>query len=100
MDRRCTLALLCLAAIGSAGPVEAAQSLIPTPYPSAAPGAMPLDPETPSVGGGQQIMKDPYPQTAGPNSQGNPPTTRNMRRGQRLVPSINQRKYRVDEPAR
>ncbi len=80
-------------------PALAAQSLIPTPYPSAAPGAAPLNPETPSTGTGQEIMKDPYPQVTGADSQGNPTTTRRPA-GQRLVPSANQRKYRVDRPAR
>lgn len=82
----------------AAGPAWAAQSLIPTPYPSAAPGAAPLNPETPRAGP-QEIMKDPYPQATGDNSQGNPSTMR-RRGGQRLIPSANQRKYGVDRPAR
>lgn len=84
------MALLCLAA-----PADAAQSLIPTPYPNAVPGAAPLDPEPGGLGGPQRLIEDPYPQITGDNSQGNPPIYRHHRH-QRLVPSTYQRKYRVD----
>ena len=78
-------------------PAKAAQSLIPTPYPSGVTGGAPLDAEPGEGGGPQEIMKDPYPQVTGANSQGNPPIARHHRH-QHLVPSINQRKYRVDRP--
>ena len=74
---------------------DAGQSLIPAPYPNAAPGALPLDPEPQGLGGPQKLNRDPYPQILGENAQGNPPITRHHRH-QHLVPSINQRKYRVD----
>ena len=76
-------------------PALAAQSLIPTPYPSAVPGAAPLDPEPGGLGGPQTLMRDPYPQVTGDESQGNPPIVRRHRH-QRLVPSIYKRKYRVE----
>ena len=76
-------------------PALAEQSLIPTPYPNAVPGAAPLDPEPQGRGGPQEIIRDPYPQILGANAQGNPPISRRYRH-QRLVPSIYQRKYRVD----
>lgn len=82
-------------ALLAAGPARAAQSLIPTPYPSEVPGAAPLDPEPTREGGPQTIMRDPYPQVTGDFSQGNPPIVR-RRRHQRLVPSIYKRKYRVE----
>ena len=75
----------------------AAQSLIPSPYPSAVPGAEPLDPDPTELGGPQTIMRDPYPQETGDFSQGNPPIVRHHRH-QRLVPSIYKRKYRVEQP--
>ena len=78
-----------------ASPAGAAQSLIPTPYPEAVPGAAPLDPEPGGLGGPQKLIDDPYPQITGADSQGNPPIYRHHRH-QRLVPSIKQRKYRVD----
>ena len=86
--------------LGSAifgSPAQAAQSLIPTPYPSTVPGAAPLDPEPGGLGGPQRLIEDPYPQVTGDFSQGNPPIYRRHRH-QRLVPSIYQRKYRVDRP--
>ena len=77
-------------------PARAAQSLIPTPYPSAVGGnAQVLDPTPQRLHGPQRLTRDPYPQILGDSAQGNPPITRVHRR-QRLVPSINQRKYRVD----
>ena len=72
------------------------QSLIPSPYPSGVTGAQPLDPEPGRLGGPQTIMRDPYPQTTGEFSQGNPSITRRTRH-QRLVPSIYKRKYRVEQ---
>lgn len=71
------------------------QALIPSPYPSGVTGAEPLDPEPGRLGGPQTIMRDPYPQTTGEFSQGNPPIARRMRH-QRLVPSIYKRKYKVE----
>ena len=85
--------LLIVCAFGATA--HAAQSLIPTPYPAAVPGAAPLDPEIQGRGGPQDIMRDPYPQILRDNAQGNPPISRRHRH-QRLVPSIHQRKYRVD----
>ena len=76
-------------------PAAAAQSLIPTPYPSTVPGAAPLDPEPSEPGGPQTLMRDPYPQVTGDFSQGNPPIVRRQRH-QRLVPSTYKRKYRVE----
>ena len=91
---RTFLLTLCFAA-AVAAPACALQNLIPSPYPSGAPGAAPLDPETPEPGGPQQLLRDPYPQILGDNAQGNPPIARRHRH-QRLIPSIYQRKYRVD----
>ena len=76
-------------------PSQAAQYLLPTPYPNASPGASPLDPEPQGIGGPERLRRDPYPQILGDNAQGNPPIVRHHRH-QHLVPSINQRKYRVD----
>lgn len=90
------LAAALATAIGAGVPADAAQALIPTPYPNAVPGAAPLDPE-PREPGPQQLMRDPYPQILGDAAQGNPPIVRRHRH-QHLVPSINQRKYRVDRP--
>ena len=87
--------ILILTLVMSTTGAEAAQSLIPSPYPNAAPGALPLDPEPQGLGGPQKLNRDPYPQILGDNAQGNPPITRHHRH-QHLVPSINQRKYRVD----
>lgn len=92
------LILICALAICARTPAVAAQALIPTPYPNAVPGAAPLDPE-PSGPGPQQLLRDPYPQILGDDAQGNPPIARRHRH-QHLVPSINQRKYRVDRPVR
>jgi hypothetical protein len=78
-----------------AAPAVALESLIPSPYPSGAPGAAPLDPRTPEPGGPQQLMRDPYPQILGDDAQGNPPIAR-ARHHQHLTPTIHQRKYRVD----
>ncbi len=89
------LALAALVLVASCPTSEAAESLIPTPYPNAVPGAQPLDPEPQRLGGPQRLKKDPYPQILGDNAQGNPPISR-LHRHQHLVPSINQRKYRVD----
>ena len=85
--------LLCLALPSAAW---GGQTLIPSPYPNAAPGALPLDPEPQGLGGPQRLAKDPYPQTLGDFAQGNPPISR-VHRHQHLVPTINQRKYRVDQ---
>ncbi len=74
---------------------RAAQSLIPVPYPGDISGGTPLDPEPQGLGGPQTIMKDPYPQILGDNSQGDPPIIRRHRH-QHLVPSTYKRKYRVD----
>lgn len=76
---------------------HAAQSLIPAPYPNTVPGAQPLDPEPAEGGRAQKLLDDPYPQVTGENAQGNPPIARHHRH-QRLVPSINERKFRVDRP--
>jgi hypothetical protein len=93
---RCALQLALLAVLLSAsGSAVAFQSLIPEPYPNAAPGAQPLDPELPHLHGPQRILRDPYPQLLGSNAQGNPPLV-GRRRHQHLVPSINERKYGVD----
>ncbi len=73
----------------------AGQALIPSPYPTGVTGAEPLDPEPSRLGGPQTIMRDPYPQTTGDFSQGNPPIAR-LHRHQRLVPSTFKRKYRVE----
>ena len=89
------LAFLFLALPDLSSTTWAAQSLIPTPYPSTVPGAAPLDPEPSRLGGPQKLLDDPYPQVTGEFSQGNPPIYRHHRH-QRLVPSISQRKYRVD----
>lgn len=80
-----------------ATPATAMQGLIPTPYPSGAPGAAPLDPVTPEPGAPQSLMRDPYPQILGDQAQGNPPIARHHRR-QHLTPTTYQRKYRVDRP--
>lgn len=87
--------LLALALMAAPLEAPAAQFLIPTPYPNAVPGAQPLDPEPQGLGGPQRLKDDPYPQILGANAQGNPRITRRHRR-QHLMPSINQRKYRVD----
>lgn len=76
-------------------PAYAEQSLIPTPYPSAVGGGQPLNPEPQRLGGPQDLNPDPYPQRLGDTAQGNPPITRRHRH-QRIVPSINKRKYKVD----
>ena len=88
---------ICLALCVLPFPARAVQSLIPSPYPDAGPGAAPLDPEPQGIGGPQTLMRDPYPQITGDESQGNPPITRHHRH-QRRVPSVYQRKYRVDRP--
>ena len=90
---RTTLTLMLVTSIISGA--HAGQSLIPSPYPNAAPGALPLDPEPQGIGGPQKLNRDPYPQILGDNAQGNPSIVRRYRH-QHLVPSINQRKYRVD----
>ena len=92
MLRNILLASVLFAAV----PAAAAQFLIPSPYPNAAPGAQPLDPEPQGLGGPQRLLHDPYPQLLGANAQGNPPIVRRHSH-QHLVPSINQRKYRVDQ---
>ena len=84
-----------LAGLALAPTAQAGQSLIPTPYPSAAPGAAPLDPEPTHLGGPQRLLDDPYPQVTGDVSQGNPPIVRRHRH-QHLVKSTTQRKYRVE----
>jgi hypothetical protein len=85
----------CFAVLVAATPASAAQSLIPTPYPSGVTGALPLDPEPQGRGGPQRLNRDPYPQILGENAQGNPPISRRQRH-QHLIPSSSQRKYRVD----
>jgi hypothetical protein len=92
-------ALLPLLLCALASPAAAMQTLIPSPYPVTVPGAQPLDPEPMPLGGPQQLMRDPYPQILGDDAQGNPPIARRMRH-QRLIPSIYQRKYKVDRPVR
>lgn len=79
----------------TAAPAVALQSLIPSPYPSGVPGATPLDPQTLDPDAPQTLMRDPYPQILGEDAQGNPPIAR-PHRHQRLIPTIHQRKYRVD----
>jgi len=75
---------------------DAAQSLIPTPYPgTVGSDAAVLDPGPMREGGPQHLVEDPYPQILGDTAQGNPPIMRHHRR-QHLVGSINHRKYRVD----
>ena len=91
---RSALALCALLAVPTAALAQG-QALIPSPYPSGVTGAQPLDPEPSQIGGPQSIMRDPYPQTTGDFSQGNPPIARRMRH-QRLVPSTFKRKYRVE----
>lgn len=98
--RRCKLMLVVItlppfALLSSA---QAAQYLIPSPYPSEVTGAEPLDAE-PMLPGPQRIMREPYPQDTGLLSQGNPPLMRRHRR-QRLVPSTYQRRYRVERHGR
>ena len=88
---------LAVAAFGMTRMAFAAQDLIPQPYPSGVGHGAPLDPEPQGLGGPQTIMRDPYPQILGDNAQGNPPISRHHRH-QRLVPSVYQRKYRVDRP--
>ena len=91
--------ILLLGSCLATAPAHAAQSLIPTPYPGALGGnAQVLDPEPQRLGGPQRLTQDPYPQILGDNAQGNPPITHIHHRHQRLVPSIYQRKYRVDRP--
>ena len=89
------LAIVLAMPMGSVPVAHAAQSLIPVPYPGDISGGTPLDPEPQGIGGPQTIMKDPYPQILGDNSQGDPPIVRHHRH-QHLVPSIYKRKYRVD----
>ena len=91
---RTSLVLLLLTL--SLSETNAGQSLIPAPFPNAAPGVQPLDPEPQEFGGPQKLARDPYPQILGDNAQGNPSVIRRHRH-QHLVPSINQRKYRVDQ---
>jgi hypothetical protein len=88
---------LCVSLLIICNPAAALQSLVPTPYPTMAPGAAPFDPRQSDPGGPQTLVRDPYPQSLGNDSQGNPPISRNHRR-QRAVPTIYQRKYRVDRP--
>lgn len=92
-----TVAFAIYLSLAATAPVAALQSLVPTPYPSQAPGAAPLNPETPDPDGPQRLLRDPYPQILGDDAQGNPPVSR-TRRHQHLIPSIYQRKYRVDRP--
>ena len=96
---RSALALaLFIGALGTL-PARAAQSLIPAPYPGTlGSNAQVLDPEPQRLGGPQRLSEDPYPQVLGDNAQGNPPITRVHHHHQHLVPSIYQRRYRVDRP--
>ena len=82
-------------ALSAPAVASAGQSLIPSPYPTGVTGGEPLDPEPGGIGGPQTIMRDPYPQTTGEFSQGNPPIARRMRH-QRLIPSTFKRRYRVE----
>ena len=83
---------------GLTGTVAAEQTLIPTPYPDMVPGGgLPLNPDPSEIGGPQRLLDDPYPQILGSDAQGNPPISRHHHH-QHLVPSISQRKYRVDRP--
>ena len=91
--KRTIFALMLMTAAASGA--QAGQYLIPAPYPNAGAGVLPLDPEPQGFGGPQKLNRDPYPQILGDNAQGNPTITRHHRY-QHLVPSINQRKYRVD----
>ena len=87
---------LALLAILAATPAFAAESLIPTPHPGAVGGnAQVLDPEPSRLGGPQRLTADPYPGIMGENAQGNPPIS-TPHRHQHRVPSIAERKYRVD----
>ena len=92
---RAALAAGFVVVLAMSSPADAAQGLIPSPYPSAAPGGAPLNPEPTELGAPQTILRDPYPQTIGDEAQGNPPIIRRHRR-QHLVPSIYKRKYRVE----
>ena len=97
MIRTVLMPAIFVVALACAGPALASQTLLPTPFPNAVPGAAPLDPLPQDIGGPQIIMQDPYPQITGEYAQGNPPIVTNRgRRRHRLVPSIYRRKYRVD----
>ena len=76
-------------------PALAAQSLIPSPYPSASPGTAPLNPSTPSTAPAQSLQPTPYPQ-ATPGSQGNAPNA-TIGGAQQGVPSTYQRNYGVEQ---
>lgn len=97
MVRPSLILALVVASIGAAlSPATALQTLIPSPYPSGVSGAAPLDPE-PQHPGPQELLRDPYPQILGDDAQGNPPIARRHRH-QHLVPTANERKYKVDRP--
>ncbi len=91
-----TLTFGILAPLLASLPAYAMQTLIPTPYPSTVGAdAQVLDPEPTPMGGPQRIMADPYPATLGTTAQGNPPIVGHHHH-QHRVPTINERKYRVD----
>ncbi len=77
-------------------PVFAAQSLVPSPYPSGSPGAAPLNPAPMGTGAGQADLATPYPQASGGNSQGNPSDV-TPGAAQQRVPSTFKRNYGVDQ---
>jgi hypothetical protein len=84
---------LALAAVAPA--FAQSEHLIPTPFPETLGGtAAPLDPTPFRESLHQHLNADPYPQTLGINSQGNPPIAVHIRR-QHLVSNIRKRKYRV-----
>ena len=86
--------LLILLAVLLPLPASAAQSLVPSPYPSGSPGAAPLNPAPTGAGGGQTNMQSPYPQPTG-GSQGNPSDV-TPGGAQQRVPSTFRRNYGVD----
>ena len=86
---------LILLALAAPIPALAAQSLIPSPYPSQAPGAAPLNPSTPGTAPSQTLAPTPFPQATG-GSQGNPSDT-TMGGPQQRVPSTYQRNYGVEK---
>lgn len=92
---RMSVSLLLAIALAVPLPAVAAQSLVPSPYPSQATGAAPLNPSTPGTAPSQSLQPTPYPQATGP-SQGNPPTA-TMGGPQQRVPSTFQRNYGVEQ---
>ncbi len=72
---------------------QAAQQLIPTPYPEQlGPGAQIGGGGAPEAGGHQRLIADPVPQSLGPNALGNPRPSRRHRH-QHLLPTPYWRQY-------